>query len=167
MYTYALSSLVTFRSLYLFMRFLTIGLIISALFTGATSCNKTRDYAMEGQFYFVNSSSHSITFSAGFEQYNLEANSTSKPFMITDISDREIPAGSYHPPFSKESAFKIPIEPIGIKFDNSRCITLLDDSGTHNILNIASYSSEKLGERKYKFVYTFTESDYNRAVSCK
>jgi hypothetical protein len=147
--------------------FLIIGLLFSLLVMGAPSCKKTTDHAMEGEFYFVNSTSHQITFSTGFEKYNLAAKATGPIFTVSDIGDKEITASSFYTPFIKEQAYNIPQQPIIIRFDNQKCTSINGNSGAHNILDISSYNNEKIGERKYRFTYTFTEEDYNRATLCK
>ncbi|WP_316795091.1 hypothetical protein [Pedobacter agri] len=106
---------------------------------------------MEGEFYFINNTSHQIGFSTGFEKYNLAPNATSTVFMISDISDKSTSEDSFYAPFLKEKAYKVPAEPIIINFDNNRCIIIRYMLGNHNPLNINSYSSEKFTERKYKF----------------
>jgi hypothetical protein len=146
-------------------RYSTIGLI-SFLLGSIAACNKTTDQTMEGEFYFVNNTAHQINFNAGFEKYNLAPNGRSNAFIISDISDKSISEDSFYVPFLKEKAYKIPAEPIIIKFDNNRCIIIRDMLGNHNPLNTTSYSSERISERKYKFTYTFTEADYAAAVAC-
>ncbi len=53
-----------------------------------------------------------------------------------------------------------------IRFNQTRCLVTTFYT-EHSPLNINSYSNEgKIGESTYKFTYTFTEADYNRATTC-
>ncbi|RZJ75283.1 MAG: hypothetical protein EOO45_06110 [Flavobacterium sp.] len=146
-------------------RYLTIGLI-SFLLGSVAACNKKTDQAMEGEFYFINNTSRQISFSAGFEKYNLAPNERSTVFKVSDISDKSISEDSFYVPFLKEESYKLPNEPIIINFGNNRCLIVHDMLGNRNPLNIKSYSSERLAERKFKFTYTFTEADYSAAPAC-
>ncbi|KLT63872.1 hypothetical protein AB669_19240 [Pedobacter sp. BMA] len=132
-----------------------------------SGCSKTTDKAMEGEFYFVNNTAHHISFSSGFEKYNLAPNSISPAFIVSDISDKSITEPSFYAPFLKENAYKLPAEPIIMRFENSKCVVIRNMLGNRNPLNINSYSSERLTERKFKFTYTFTESDYIEAPACQ
>lgn len=146
-------------------RYLTISLI-SFLFGSIAACNKKTDQVMEGEFYFINNTARKITFSAGFEKYNLAPNARSTVFIISDISDKAISEDSFYVPFLKEESYKVPLEPIIINFGNNKCIIMREMLGNRNPLNIKSYFRERLSERKYKFTYTFTEADYSAAPVC-
>ena len=146
------------------MRFLTIGLIANVLML-VNGCI-TRDYGMEGEFYFVNKTNYNIVFSPGFEKYNLQPHTVSTVFRTSDLSGKVVEPSSFASPLYKENVPMPPKQTIVIKFDGKRCMVIKDEKGENNPLNINSYTAEKLGERKYKFTYTFTDADYERAVAC-
>ena len=58
------------------------------------------------------------------------------------------------------------INPFFVYFDLNKC--LIQTRTTENgVFNAASYKQlEKIGKITYKLTFTFTEADYNRAVTC-
>lgn len=141
--------------------YLIIGLLIS-LFGLSNSCKKTRDYAQDGEFNFVNQTNHYISYQKGFEKYNLAPQATVIINQVQDAPGKNVDVNTYSNPFTKEYSYT---EPFVIKYNDNRCLTITRSS-EHTPLDIKNYNAEKLGERKYKFTYTFTEADYNRAVTC-
>ncbi len=121
---------------------------------------------MEGEFYFVNKTNHHVTFSSGFEKYSLSPQSSSAAMMTHELSDKVVSASDYYSPLIDDKARKSPNQPIVIKFDHMKCIVIKDDKGENNPLNIGSYIAERKDDRKYRFTFTFTEADYNRATNC-
>ncbi len=139
-----------------------IGLLISLLVLNS-SCNKIREYAEFGVFNFVNQTKYKITFSTKasptvYEKFSILPNSTTT---IEDTQDgvKEVNSSTFHSPLI---GF---VPPIVVKFDNIKCLEITSVS-EHTPLDIKNYVAEKLGERKYKFTYTFTDADYNRATTC-
>jgi len=141
----------------IWMRFLQLGLIISLTFT-FISCNKKTEYAQLGEFWFINQTNYNITYKQGFEKFNVMANSST---LIKDTQDavKKVEPNKFHAPFRSIGL------PVVIKFNQIKCLEI-DVNSEHSILDIKNYLAEKLSERKYKFTYTFTEADYNRAVAC-
>jgi len=138
------------------MRYLTLGTIFSALLIHI-SCKK--EYFGYGHFYFVNETNHSITYGNLFEEYNLGPHQT---ILIKQTQDatRRANLEDYISPFSMRTK-----GPLDIRFDANKCVTVLRET-EHSVLNIESYKPEKLDKFTYKFTYTFTEADYNRALTC-
>lgn len=141
--------------------YLIIGLLIKICLLGI-SCNKTRDWAQDGEFYFVNETNHYISYQKGFERYNLAPKTTIIIKQVQDAPSKGVNPGTYSSPFTKEYAYN---DPFIIKYDDNRCATITRDS-EHSLTRINSYLAERISERKFKFTYTFTEADYNRAVAC-
>lgn len=139
------------------MRYLTLGLIISSI-TFFSACKKV-NYAQFGEFYFVNETNHSISFEKGLEQFNLAPKAV---FFIkqTQDSGKDPSVSIYQSPIMKLSNGLV-----NIKFDMNKCIAVTYYT-EHSILDIKNFISEKISKRTYKFTYTFTEADYNRAVTC-
>lgn len=128
-----------------------------------SSCGKKIiDYAdIEGEFYFVNQTSYTIKIVNLQQEFNVITGQ--KNFIKRyQGGSKTVNASSYSDPFTYGMApndKKILVK-INNKCENSTPTSI------HSLLNINSYVSEKIGERKYKFTYTFTEADYNRAVTC-
>ena len=141
------------------MRFLITGLIIIS--TSLISCKIIREEVLFADFVFINNTRYSISYGQGLEKYNLQPQSTIFVSIEKDGSGKNVKPENYAAPYFYESRFKLPII---IKINN-RCWepTELEE---HSPLNINNYTAEKLGERKYKFTYTFTDADYERAVAC-
>lgn len=140
----------------IWMRYLLLGSIITTLML--LSCKK--HYRSIGEYHFINKTSYNITFEKGFEAYNLAPNATYKMRYEQD-SGKEIDPKSFIPPLMIKSNGGLKI-----RFNQLRCLeeTFYTE---HSPLNINSYSNEgKIGELTYRFTYTFTEADYNRAVTC-
>lgn len=128
-----------------------------------SSCGKKIiDYAdIEGEFYFVNQTNYTIKVVNMQQEFNVVIGQTN---LIKHLQGglKTVNPSSYSDPFTYGMAPND--KKILIKINN-KCENVTLNS-EHSILNINSYSAEKLGERKYKFTYTFTEADYNRAVTC-
>lgn len=138
-------------------KYLTIGLFINISMLNV-SCNKIREYAQFGDFYFVNQTDYNIIYQKGLEKFNVMANSS---ILIRDTQDaiKEVSPNRYHTLFINYNP------PLIIKFNDNKCLEFAPNS-EHTLLDIKNYVAEKIGKRTYKFTYTFTEADYNRAVAC-
>ena len=141
----------------IWMRFLVLGIIISLpLFIN--SCQKI-NYGQFAEFHFVNKTNHAITYNEGFEKYNVAAMSTTI-VKESQSAGKNVTAEGYHRPFIDSRGSII------LKFDQDKCIIDHPLDSPNSIINLKNYVAEKIGDRTYKFTYTFTEADYNRAVAC-
>ena len=101
--------------------YLTIGLIISfcILFN---SCEKFKNYAIAGEFRFVNTTGYNITYDqANFKEYNVLANSTTV-IRISQKSSSEIKnavPSNYRSPFVVSS-----IDNVIVKFGVNKCLIM-------------------------------------------
>lgn len=121
------------------------------------SCAK-REFVQDAEFHFINKTNFHITYNFGLDKYNLNPNET-KVFKEEQGARRNSDATTYYTPF------KVTTFDVTIKFDGSKCL-IISPNGSFGPLNIKNYNAEKLGSRTYKFTYTFTEADYNRATTC-
>jgi hypothetical protein len=139
------------------MRYLQLGITFSVLLL-FISCKK--EYFRVGHFLFVNKTSYAITYPTLFEEYNILPNST---VLIKQTQDgiRSLDVSDYFSPFLIRSK-----GPITIKFNGNKCLLYSSSNDIHSILDIKSFEAEKVDKFTYKFTYTFTESDYNRATAC-
>ena len=138
------------------MRYLMLGSFIFLLFI--ISCKK--HYRSTGEYHFINKTNYNITFEKGFDSYNLSPNATYTMSYGQD-SGKEIDPKNFIPPLMIASNGGLTI-----RFNQTRCLVTTFYT-EHSPLNINSYSNDgKIGELTYKFTYTFTEADYNRATTC-
>ena len=140
------------------MRYIYLGLFIGLSILA--SCKKNTSWTMKGDFYFVNETSHNITYAqSGLEEFNIPPKSS---IFITESQDgrEEVKPTYYHSPLIRQGIKNSLI----VKFDNSKCLETFDRKNTP--LNIENYISEKIAERTFKFTYTFTEADYDAATVC-
>jgi len=155
-----------------FIPVLIIGILISF---PILSCNKISEPVSDGHFYFVNKTNKDITFDfeSGrsnndvLKKYAIAPNATTLVRQWQETSET-ITASSFRSPFVYEFGgygFVNPM-PLTIKFGNDRCLIVGWDS-ENTPLDIKNYVAEKTGKRAYKFTYTFTEEDYNRATVCQ
>ncbi len=138
--------------------YLTLGLIFSLLTSG--SCNKMSEFRQEGEFYFVNKTTHKIVINEQRLKLEIEPSQIFHLYQL-QLSQKVTRPEDYQDPITQE---------IGPSYDitihiGDKCLKQVK-SDVNSILNIKSYTAEKLGERKYKFTYTFTDADYERAVAC-
>ena len=142
--------------------YLLTGLLINSI---NLSCGKKSiDYGRQGEFVFINKTSHSISYPKGIEKYNILPNAT-VTITQTQESAKVVNAESYIAPFIIDYGFKTDPPILPIQFDGNRCWNP-NNVSEHSPLELKNYIAEKLDERKYKFIYTFTEADYERAVAC-
>jgi hypothetical protein len=133
------------------------------LFTQLGCGKKLIDHAKIGEFVFINQTSYAITYEVKIGKYNILPHSTTT---VIDTQDSGITAeaNDYSSPFNEEYMVAS-IDPLVVRFDQTKC-WMVNRNSDHSLLNIKSYVAEKLGDRKFKFTYTFTEADYNRATIC-
>ena len=137
----------------IWMRYLLFG-AFSLLITFSLSCIK--EYTQKGIFVFVNQTNYNISAGYSVEPFTLVPNSTMNKEQVQP-STKKVTALGFQNPLSADNQFVVKI--------GDKCIINTKES-INSIINIASYISEKIDERTYKFTYTFTEADYNRAVTC-
>jgi len=142
--------------------YLIIGLIINLIIL-LNSCDSDNAYLKVGEYHFVNETNYTITFPAGHERHNIAPKSTTvflEKFNVRGKSGAEL--SDFISPFFSVSTTNI----LNIKFDNTKCLLDVKTNDFHSIRNIKEFVPLKIGKDSYKFTYTFTEADYNRAVDC-
>ena len=140
-------------------RYLKNGLIISSLLL-FNSCTET-EIINSGEFYFVNKTNYKITYDqVNLQKFNVNANGTTV-ISTSYNGGKDVNPDSYIIPLMEPTRGVV-----NIQFGANKCLLKQDRNSENSILNIKNFISEKLGVRKYKFTYTFTEADYNRAVAC-
>jgi hypothetical protein len=144
------------------MRFLTLGLVFNIILISSCS-KKFVNPARDADFHFINMTDKNISYEVGLEKFNLKPSETITIGQSQDDSGLELSPSSYSNPFRELMTPQD--KDIIIKFNVNKCWTTAVGTD-HSPLDIKNYTSEKLGERKYKFTYTFTEADYNRAITC-
>lgn len=138
--------------------YLTIGLIIS-LVVLLNSC-KDDFYEQVGQYYFINETNYAIAYDTGLEKFNIDPKST------TLFQENSRGEGKSATALNFSSPFKHFGKELNIKFNNAKCLLNVQENDINSIRNIKNFKAEKLGDNHYKFTYSFTEADYNRAVTC-
>ena len=143
------------------MRYLILGLIIS-LFGILTSC-KDHFFQINIEIQLINETNYQVTFPIGYEKYNVAPKSR---IIITE-SSKSVGKGGTRASDFKSPFFSInPNNDFTIKFGPTKCLSNIKIEDLHSIRDIKNFFTETLGENHYKFTYTFTEADYNRAVAC-
>lgn|GEM_PF-1284825 len=145
----------------IWMRYLVLGVFSLTLFS--FSCKKRVDYAQYAEFHYLNSTSKKIVMDYPKKKFAIEANGGEYFFEVRGIGPESISPDSYN--------FGLPINlteenriPVTIKIGDKCFIST--ETSEHTLINVNSYKIEKINEGHYKFTYTFTEADYNRAVNC-
>ena len=145
-------------------RYLIIGLIIS-LFTMFGSCDDgIYRFQKEAEYYFVNETNHVITYPIGYERFNISPKSiiVIKESIYIGSRANGAKASDYISPLSLESS----TNKLTIKFDNLKCLIEVKENDVNSVRNIKNFVAETINDNNYKFTYTFTEADYNRATTC-
>lgn len=143
----------------MWMRFLALGAFSLILF--GFSCKKS-EYRHKFEFYLINQTNHLIKLDYPSYQFTIEPGKT---FVIKDEQDGG-KASTAEPYLNNPipNLLNIGERKVMIKIGN-KCFVSTDNS-EHSLINMKSYVGEKLGERWFKFTYTFTEADYERATAC-
>lgn len=142
------------------MRYLFIGLIINCIFF--QSCTKIRkEYIQKAEFVYINETNYTIRFPNGMEIITLNPKQTIKSNITVGANEvvNETTYNNTPKLFDIFKTFNI------VFFNDLKCLDLSKEL-KHNPSQIKDYVAEKIGDRTYKFTYTFTEADYNRAVAC-
>jgi len=140
------------------MLYLFIGLIINCNFL--QSCRKGDvERTQDAIFVYENQTSHLIILERAGTITTFMPNTVTS-FNVTEYAGKETNEFSY-----KRNPFDFYKDDKYVSFDRTKCLDL-SILETNNPSNLRHYKAEKLSERKYKFTYTFTEADYNRAVNC-
>ena len=141
------------------MRYLVLG--VFSLILLSFSCTKRVEYVQYGEFYFENKTNYLIVLDYPDYQFKIEPG---KNFILKQVQDgaKIAKPENYNEKISDKINRKVSevIVKIGTK-----CFISTNDS-ENSIVNINSYVPEKVNDYTYKFTYTFTEADYNRAVNC-
>jgi len=144
----------------IWMRFLQLGVIISILFF-SNSCKKDNFHEKYPEFYLINETNHLITFDDFPNNYSIQ------PKSFIKIVENQSVAGDLNNANNYQSPYLTPNKSlVTIRFNNAKCLLNQMKDNEHSIVNIASFVAEKTSKYDYKFTYTFTEADYNRAVTC-
>lgn len=139
--------------------YLIIGLIISIISISG-GCVKDNFYDQYGQYQFINETNYNITYNTGLKEFNILPKSTILFEEKSRGEGKKPEASNYNSPFKYYSGDLV------IKFNGLKCLVNIKDDDLHSIRNIKHYTAERVNDVTYKFTYTFTEADYNRAVNC-
>ena len=118
-----------------------------------THCKIHRDYSVKGTYVFMNSTEYVMEVKAS-PSFFLKPKQSHTIEVITDGA-KDVTHKSYSPPFW--SAILI--------YDHVRCDTIQDLG--EGVLGIDNYRHEKIADRHYMFLYTFTETDFKKSILCK
>jgi hypothetical protein len=136
-------------------RFLITGIsIITLALLELCSCKRV-DYKVSADWVYINNTEYQIETGL----FVLSPKETVS-FQQSSEGPKEIHAEDYVP-----ITYDSPI----IIYNGDKCDTLNygDKAGKgEGILGTQNYQYEKIGERYYKFIYTFTEDDYLKAEDC-
>ena len=146
----------------IWMRYLQIGIIIS-LIAVLASC---KDYFFQIiiEVEIINETNYRIDFPLAYEKYNVAPRSRTT---VTQVSKSVGKNGT------KVSDFPSPFYSLNtkddftIKFGQTKCLANIKIEDEHSIRDIKNFVAEEIGENHFKFTYTFTDADYNRAVTCQ
>lgn len=139
----------------MWMRFLMLG-AFSLLFFGFSCAKIEREQFAE--FIYINTTNHIISF----------VTPTGNSFNLLSMKKHQINENQPAPKRIGFETYRTPYvnsNSIVLKFNGDKCLTMTNSS-ENSILNISHYSAVKIDEKTYRFTYTFTEADYNRAVTC-
>jgi len=140
--------------------YLFIGLIINSLFF--QSCGKIRkEYNQVAEFVYVNQTNYTIKFDNGALTIIIKPKENIL-FKVADGANEVVNESSFKntpKPFDTYGNYKL------VYFDSLKCLDISQEM-EHNPTDLKNYVAERISERTYKFTYTFTEADYNRAVTC-
>ena len=141
-------------------RYLMRGLIISLITLFNACSQKTSRWQQVGDFYFVNETNYSISYPTEFEIFNILPKSTT-------FFKQTITKGGNVIVNSQISDYQVPLQNFSgtIKFNNAKCLNN-NIGNEHSIQEIKNYVTERTGDNTFKFTYTFTEADYNKAAIC-
>jgi hypothetical protein len=135
-------------------------LILGLISINGIGCAK-KDWTRQGEFDLVNATARKVVIADPNKTYEILPGATLHISQVQP-SNKDVVVESYEDPFTQEVGPRLSLT---VKIGD-KCLTASKDS-EHSILHIASYQSQKLDERSYKFTYTFTDADYGRAGDCK
>ena len=115
---------------------------------------------MGAEYIYINSTNHAISFFTphvySFKLLGLKTHL----IKLNEVGRKKNGPETYITPFNNTDSEII-------QFDGNRCLIMTTSNSSQNsLLNISSYTAEKVDKYNYKFTYTFTEADYNRATTC-
>lgn len=121
------------------------------------SCKSDIDYVMLGDYIHVNNTDTVI---------NINGN---RSFKINSKQSHIINILGDGPEVVTEKNYVPPFTFVVITYNDTLCDTLTSGPKAglgEGILGIDNYTSEKVADRHYKFTYTFTQADIDKAVLC-
>jgi hypothetical protein len=139
-------------------------IILICLSIMVLSCKKLGQPVKHAKYILINQTQHDI-FIPEFLANNLVANKSLEKSITTDAGNYNETPKSYFSLFGDNDAIKGLGLKFIVKFNGNKCWQPPYE-GDHSPLDINSYVAEKIRDNSYKFTYTFTEADYNRAVIC-
>ncbi|WP_412466720.1 hypothetical protein [Pedobacter sp. KLB.chiD] len=145
----------------IWMRFLLLGISFYLTAVNVNCGKRSVDYVQYAQYEFINKTQYSIKVIESRSpdiSFKIDKGSTYSLLREQDGSDKIVTEQSYISPFFSSQVI--------IEFDNTRCLNMTSQS-EKSVFNLENYSSIRMNSRKYKFTYTFTEQDYDRAVACQ
>ena len=138
----------------IWMRFLTLGISLMCMPT-FVQCKKRVDYFVRADFVYVNNTDLVIEVKSGADNFTIKPQETDT-IKINGEGPQEVTEKNYLPPFQGGQI---------IIYGNIKCDTLTIPR--ESITGIDNYTSEKIGERYFRFTYTFTDADFADAKPCK
>ena len=133
------------------------------------SCEKI-NYLQHGEYHIVNITNYNITFEKELETCNVIPKGTTIIYDTQESRKNMKPADYLNAADFSNPIDRLKLGTINIKFTKSdgtaKCLLKQTKDSINSILNPDKFISEQIGERTYKFTYYFSNSDYNRAVTC-
>ena len=147
--------------------------LITLLFIGTllliNSCKKI-NYLQHGEYHIVNITNYNITFEKELETCNVIPKGTTIIYDTQESRKNMKPADYLNAADFSNPIDRLKLGTINIKYTKSdgtaKCLLKQTKDSINSILNPDKFISEQIGERTYKFTYYFSNSDYNRAVTC-
>ncbi len=125
------------------------------------SCKKRTEYIQEAEFYFINNTTHNIELLQPYFKFMVLPNQTNI-ILEEQVGDGKVDKEDFRNLFTNN--VKITDTLLSFKIGD-RCLMQTKNS-EHSIMNLKNYVAEKRDNITYKFTYTFTDADYERAVIC-
>ena len=141
-----------------------IGITISGFILMQSCSKKTTSWIQYAEFHYVNKTIYNIKYPESLQIYNVDAQ---KNIILKRIQDsgEKVDETTYYNPLSSDFPRKVTDPPIIVKFSDVKCL-IISENTENSPYDMRNYVAERISERQYKFTYTFTEADYNRAVNC-
>jgi hypothetical protein len=132
-----------------------LGISLVSLIVWTNSCKTDKDYLVTGTYVYLNETDSVIEIERG--QY---------PFVIYPKQSHTITASGEGPEFVTVNNYVSPFNgEVVIIYGMNKCDTLFNP--TEGILDLKNYVVENIDAWHYKFTYTFTLADMDKAVPCE